>query len=70
MISHMYRTSPHSLYDTQMDAQFFVYILASERNGTLYIGVTNNLARRLTEHKAKVVPRIHSEIRSQPIGLF
>jgi putative endonuclease len=39
-----------------MDALFFVYILASKRNGTLYIGVTNNLARRISEHKAKLVP--------------
>jgi putative endonuclease len=38
-----------------MDAQFFVYILASKRNGTLYVGVTNNLPRRVTEHKAKLV---------------
>jgi putative endonuclease len=39
-----------------MDAAFFVYILANKRNGTLYVGVTNNLARRLAEHKAKLVP--------------
>ena len=39
-----------------MDTPFFVYILASKRNGTLYIGVTNNLVRRLSEHKAKLVP--------------
>jgi len=30
---------------------FFVYILASSRNGTLYIGMTSNLARRIEEHK-------------------
>jgi putative endonuclease len=39
-----------------MDAAFFVYILASQRNGTLYIGVTNNLPRRVAEHRAKLVP--------------
>jgi putative endonuclease len=33
-------------------AEYFVYILASRRYGTLYIGVTNNLARRLAEHRA------------------
>jgi len=35
---------------------FFVYILASKRNGTLYVGVTNDVVRRTTEHKAKLVP--------------
>ena len=39
-----------------MDGPFFVYILASKRNGTLYVGITNNLARRMLEHKAKLVP--------------
>ena len=30
---------------------FFVYILASRRNGTLYIGMTNSIYRRALEHK-------------------
>jgi putative endonuclease len=37
-------------------ASYFVYMLASKRNGTLYVGVTNDLARRIAEHKDKVVP--------------
>ena len=34
-----------------MSKMYFVYILASCRNGTLYIGVTNDLARRTFEHR-------------------
>ncbi len=30
---------------------YFVYILASQRNGTLYTGVTNDLVRRIWEHR-------------------
>ena len=33
-----------------------VYILASKRNGTLYIGVTSDLRSRVWQHKNKVVP--------------
>jgi putative endonuclease len=34
---------------------YYVYILAS-RSGVLYVGVTNDLDRRIAEHKAKLVP--------------
>lgn len=37
-----------------MRMSYWVYILASERNGTLYVGVTNDLRRRVWEHKEGV----------------
>jgi len=38
-----------------MAENFYVYILASKRNGTLYVGVTNDLVRRVFEHKQALV---------------
>ena len=35
--------------------QPFVYLLASKRNGTLYVGVTSDLVQRVWEHKNNVV---------------
>ena len=55
---------------------YFVYILASKRNGTLYIGVTNDIARRVFEHrqgtaskftlKYGVTKLVHAEILNSP----
>jgi len=39
-----------------MQKTYYVYILASKRNGTLYIGVTNDLTRRVWEHREGLVP--------------
>jgi putative endonuclease len=35
---------------------YFVYLLASKPYGTLYVGVTSDLTKRIWEHKHKVVP--------------
>ena len=35
---------------------FYVYIMASGRNGTLYVGSTSDLIKRAWEHKNKVIP--------------
>ena len=35
---------------------FFVYVLASKPHGTLYIGSTSDLVRRVWDHKVKAVP--------------
>ena len=37
-----------------MEKSYYVYILASKRNGTLYIGITSNLIKRVWEHKEKI----------------
>jgi putative endonuclease len=34
---------------------YFVYILASKRNGTLYIGITNDLAKRVYAHRQNLI---------------
>jgi putative endonuclease len=35
---------------------FFVYMLASKRNGTLYLGMTDDLVKRVWQHRAGILP--------------
>jgi len=42
-------------------SEFLVYILASRYRGTMYVGVTNNLSRRMEQHKSGAVPGFTKE---------
>jgi putative endonuclease len=44
-----------------MAKRYFVYILANKPQGVMYIGVTNDLARRTFEHKSKILPGFTSK---------
>ena len=44
-----------------MNKCFFTYILASKRNGALFVGVTDDLVERVLDHKCNMVPGITSQ---------
>jgi putative endonuclease len=45
------------------DYNFWVYIMTNDHDGVLYIGMTNNLARRISEHRAGEVPGFTADYR-------
>ena len=40
-----------------MSKKYYVYILTSKKNGTLYVGVTSNLPRRVEIHQQNLIPK-------------
>jgi putative endonuclease len=38
-----------------MDKQYYVYIMTNPKNNVLYTGITNNLKKRVCEHKEKII---------------
>jgi putative endonuclease len=52
------------------ERSFWVYILASRVGGTLYIGVTNDLVRRVYEHRSKFVPGFSKKYDVQRLVYF
>ncbi|WCR57011.1 GIY-YIG nuclease family protein [Rickettsia asembonensis] len=50
--------------------QYYVYILASGRNGTLYIGVTSNIIKRTYEHKHKIIKGFSSKYNINKLVYF
>ena len=52
------------------DKQYYVYILFSQRNGTLYVGVTSNLKKRVWEHKNKVIEGFTKKYNVNQLGYY
>ena len=52
------------------EQQYYVYILFSKKNGTLYTGVTSNLVKRVWEHKNKVVEGFTKKYNIDKLGYF
>ena len=49
---------------------YYVYILFSNKSGTLYVGVTNNLVKRIYEHKSKFVEGFTKKYNVDKLGYF
>ena len=50
--------------------KYYVYILASRKNWVLYIGVTNNLERRLYEHQSGLIPGFTKKYKTHRLIYF
>ncbi|MDJ0779565.1 MAG: GIY-YIG nuclease family protein [Gammaproteobacteria bacterium] len=53
-----------------MERYYYTYILASKRNGTLYVGVTSNLVKRVWQHKHDLVEGFTSRYRVHSLVYF
>ena len=50
--------------------QYYVYILTNRKQGVLYTGVTNNLERRMYEHRNKLIPGFASKYNLKKLVYF
>lgn len=53
-----------------MNKKGYVYILFSKKNGTLYIGVTSDLVKRVYEHKSKFVESFTKKYNVDKLGYY
>jgi len=53
-----------------MTKRYFVYMMTNRQGGVLYTGITNNLARRVFEHKEKLMPGFTSKYNLTKLVFF
>ena len=53
-----------------MDKNYYTYILASKRNGTLYVGITSDLIKRVWQHKEKLADGFTKKYNSNQLVYF
>jgi putative endonuclease len=53
-----------------MSNHYYVYILSSKKNGTLYVGVTNDLMRRVGEHKLGLIEGLTNKYKINKLVYF
>lgn len=53
-----------------MDKTYYIYILSSKPNGTLYIGVTSDLVKRVYQHKNKTLSSFTSKYNVNQLAYF
>ena len=63
-------SNPEKNPENKYMKQGYVYILFSQRNGTLYVGVTSNLAVRVYEHKNKMVDGFTKKYKVDKLGYY
>ena len=50
--------------------QTFIYIMASKKNGTIYVGVTNNLVTRAWQHKSDIIKGFSNRYKTHRLVYF
>lgn len=53
-----------------MQNGYYLYILTNKTNTVLYIGITNNLSKRIWEHKNKIIPGFTSDYNVNKLVYF
>ena len=65
-----FRGNPVYNFGMNTKKQYYVYILFNKRNGTLYVGVTSDIIKRIWEHKNKVVKGFTEKYGVDKLGYY